>query len=190
MPEVLFVCKSNIHRSPAAEVIFNDIAEQLGFPHGAESAGTSTRIDGRQSSSHIVRALRTNGYPKASRIGSRRISESLLTDSDLILAMEQKHVDAIRNMFPNLPLKDLHTLSEYVGLQGGIIDPENTIRNTLLSSFTRWLPSFVFPLKARLTGIHPSDENGVKRVFDNTVFDLEKLIIPLIADKLIPKITL
>ncbi len=87
--KTLFVCTANLCRSPMAEAIFNDLADEAGLPFEAESAGVSAR-EGYDMAPYAREALSEIGV----RVGghrSRRTTERILDAADLILVMGRGH---------------------------------------------------------------------------------------------------
>ncbi len=176
--KILFVCTGNVHRSPAAEIIFNHLAEKTGLNIRAESAGTSPVAD-RVTNPYITGALGKAGYP-ARATPSRPITEELLLSAKLVFGMEELHLEAIRRKFPHLNLANLYTLHKYVGGREPVKDPQDVIGRTPLSWLMQGLPSSAYSIKVRFGGIDRADYNGVIRVFDETVSYIESLIKPLV----------
>jgi len=85
---VLFVCSGNAHRSPLAEALLKKLRPDL----EVESAGTSTSIP-------ISEEIRQYLAKEAAARYLKRVPEDLtskrLKDYDLIVAMEQRHKDAV-----------------------------------------------------------------------------------------------
>ncbi len=184
MERVLFVCRRNIHRSKAAEIIFNHKAEQAGLDMRAESAGVRVSQP-RLSSSHIVKALQRAGYSEATRTYSREVDSDLLLSAQLAFGIEDDQTDALFRNFPVLELNHLHALPRYVGRKIHVKDPEQIIRPSPLTWTSSFLPDSgaTYWIKRHAGGIHPNDMQGVDRVFDETVRNLDLLITPLV-DKL------
>ena len=88
---VLFVCSGNAHRSPLAEVLLKKLRPDL----EVESAGISTSIPISEEIKEYLAKENTGKYLK-------RVPENLtskrLKDYDLIVAMEQRHKDAVAAM--------------------------------------------------------------------------------------------
>jgi protein-tyrosine-phosphatase len=120
--KVLFVCTANICRSPMAQAIFDALAKDEGLPYRAESAGTAA-LEGRPISPNTVAVLQEVGiYPE--RHSARRISEAMVEEAELVLAMTPQHAATLRRLGSN-PAGGIHALPEYaIGVQGeGIPDP-------------------------------------------------------------------
>ena len=86
--KVLFVCSGNAHRSPLAEALLKKLRPDL----EVDSAGMSTSIP-------ISEEVREYLAKEHAEIYLKRVPENLtgkrLRDYDLIVAMEQRHKDAV-----------------------------------------------------------------------------------------------
>jgi protein-tyrosine-phosphatase len=122
MPSVLFVCTANICRSPMAEALFRKIVFET-FPSEKwriESAGTWA-IDGQPASMNAQLVMEKQGMDISSH-RSRRVTEELLLDFDLVLTMSEGHKEALMVEFPAVA-KRIYRLSEMVGRYDDIDDP-------------------------------------------------------------------
>ncbi len=121
---ILFVCTANVCRSPMAEAIFNALAEERKLPWQAVSAGVAA-LEGEDITPNARAALEEVGiYPEGHR--ARQVSEAMLEEADLVLAMSPRHVAALHQNFGSLLDDKLHTLPEYasgVPSEEGIPDP-------------------------------------------------------------------
>ena len=86
--KVLFVCSGNAHRSPLAEALLKKLRPDL----EVDSAGMSTSIPISEEVKEYLAKEHAGKYLK-------RVPENLtrkrLRDYDLIVAMEQRHKDAV-----------------------------------------------------------------------------------------------
>jgi protein-tyrosine phosphatase len=86
--KVLFVCSGNAHRSPLAEALLKKLRPDL----EVDSAGMSTSIPISEEVKEYLAKEHAGKYLK-------RVPENLtrkrLIDYDLIVAMEQRHKDAV-----------------------------------------------------------------------------------------------
>ena len=122
MKKVLFVCTANICRSPMAQEIYNVLAEDAGLPFRAESAGTAA-LEGAPMVEKSVAVLEeARIYPEPHH--ARQVSEAMVEEAELVLAMTPQHVATLRRLGGNPP-RGIHTLPQYAtGIAGeGIADP-------------------------------------------------------------------
>jgi protein-tyrosine-phosphatase len=120
--KVLFICTANICRSPAAEAIFNALAGDRKLDVQAVSAGVSA-ISDRGIAPETAMALEEVGiYAGGHR--STPVTRDMVEVADLILTMNERHVEELRDMLPDLP-DYVHVLPEYAtGAPGSSIpDP-------------------------------------------------------------------
>jgi protein-tyrosine phosphatase len=148
--KILFVCTANICRSPMAAAMFNALAEDGALSFQAESAGTAA-LEGRPMAENSLAALEEAGiYPEPHR--ARRVSEAMIEEAELVLAMTPQHAATLRRLGGEPP-RGIHTLPEYAtGAAGvGIPDPYGltiaAYRNTL-----RQLYEYVEHVGDRLEG--------------------------------------
>ncbi len=94
MIHVLFVCLGNICRSPAAEVVFRDMAGQVGLDVEADSAGTAGWHVGKPPYEPMIRAAAARGYDLRPLRARRFVAEDF-SRFDLLLAMDG---DNLRDM--------------------------------------------------------------------------------------------
>ena len=112
--KILFVCTGNTCRSPMAGAI----AEQLlGDKYKIYSAGLMAMPNSR-ASAHAV-TIMAERQIDLSKHKSRLVSEELLTEMDLVLAMTESHKGALINSIPD----KVFTLGEYAGCQTSVTDP-------------------------------------------------------------------
>jgi protein-tyrosine-phosphatase len=89
--KVLFVCFGNAHRSPLAEALLKKLRPDL----EVESAGTSTSIP---ISEEVKQYLAKENAEKYLKRVPENLTSKRLKDYDLIVAMEQRHKDAVVGM--------------------------------------------------------------------------------------------
>lgn len=93
---LIFVCSGNICRSPMAEGLARHSLQEASIPAQVISMGT-LGIFGRPASAHAVRVCQTAGLD-LSKHSSQGISLGLLDQANLVLVMEQAHIDTLRGM--------------------------------------------------------------------------------------------
>jgi protein-tyrosine phosphatase len=89
---ILFVCTGNTCRSPMAEVIARRvIGEQRYAGIEVESAGVAA-TEGQPADERAMHVAKEHGLD-LSRHGARQLTAELLASVDLVVGMEQHHVD-------------------------------------------------------------------------------------------------
>ncbi|GAA2116134.1 low molecular weight protein-tyrosine-phosphatase [Actinomadura alba] len=102
MPEpyrVTFVCTGNICRSPIAEWVLRHHVEQEGLDVEVDSSGTGGWHVGDGADDRAVRALSAGGYHSAH--SARQFEPLWFARYDLIVALDQGHLRALRSMAPD-----------------------------------------------------------------------------------------
>ncbi len=116
---ILFVCTGNVCRSPIAEYILKKKIDDDNLPFRTASAGVLQ--DGMIISANSSALLLEAGIDATDHI-SRRLTETIIRDSWLILTMEDKHKEFFAKKFPQYGHK-VFTLLEFCGGEGDIADP-------------------------------------------------------------------
>ncbi|TBT85965.1 low molecular weight phosphotyrosine protein phosphatase [Propioniciclava sinopodophylli] len=108
---VVFVCLGNICRSPMAERVARGWAEREGLS-GVEftSAGVSAEETGNPIDPRARKVLTAHGYG-AGNHRAKRITASDIADADLVIGLEQFHVDRMRRQAPDAT--HLHLLTDF-----------------------------------------------------------------------------
>ena len=120
MKQVLFVCTANICRSPMAEATFNALAGDTGLPWRARSAGVFA-AEGYPMAPEAREVLAESGIPVGEH-RSRPLTQEMLREADLVLAMTPRHVEEMRRLPGELP-DYVYVLPEYVGNGSAVADP-------------------------------------------------------------------
>jgi len=122
MKTILFVCTGNICRSPMAAGLLQQRLRK--DPERRDwhvmSAGTWAS-EGRPASAYAVAEMADRDIDISAH-RSRRVTESLMKQADLVLVMTRNHAEALRVTFPEQADK-VYMLSEMVGKTFDIADP-------------------------------------------------------------------
>ena len=107
---VMMVCIGNICRSPIAEALLKHQQPQL----KVFSSGLGALV-GRPADPKSVALMKAKNIELNNHC-AQQINTVLVSASDLILVMEQKHVDAIQAKFPEARGK-VHLIGKWIGNQ-------------------------------------------------------------------------
>lgn len=118
---VLFVCTGNTCRSPMAEGILKNIAENKGLDIEVKSAGISV-YDGDYAAENSVNAMKEINID-ISEHRSSQLHSQLVGESDLILTMSTGHKEVIISNFPSSKGKVFNLLEYAYGLDRDVVDP-------------------------------------------------------------------
>ena len=95
---VLMVCSGNICRSPLAEAVLTE--QKLGKVAGVSSAGIAALV-GSAAHPEAIRVASEHGLD-IGRHKARQFDQPLAHDHDLVLVMENLHLQWIERAFPHL----------------------------------------------------------------------------------------
>uniref|UniRef100_UPI0035E46706 low molecular weight protein-tyrosine-phosphatase n=1 Tax=Microlunatus parietis TaxID=682979 RepID=UPI0035E46706 len=119
----MFVCWGNICRSPMAERIAISYAERDGLT-GVEftSAATSSEELGEPMDPRAARTLRRHGYPADDHV-AHQIDRAELGRADLVIAMEDLHVQRLHRLDPDAGIALLTDFDPAAEPGSGVPDP-------------------------------------------------------------------
>ncbi len=102
MTRLLMVCMGNICRSPMAQIVTLQLAEQAGLGRNiqVDSAGTHAGRGSEPPDPRAKTVLAARGYA-IGKIRSRQVGEQDFERYDLILAMDQANLNDLRSLCPN-----------------------------------------------------------------------------------------
>lgn len=112
--KLLFVCLGNICRSPTAEGVMLDLVEKAGLENkiGIDSAGTYGGHAGELPDARMRQHASRRGYNLVSR--SRQVRSDDFDEFDLILAMDDKNYQNLRDMAPDIEsMNKIHRMVEF-----------------------------------------------------------------------------
>ena len=107
---VMIVCIGNICRSPMAEVLLQHNQPQL----TVFSSGIGALV-GKPADPSSIELMSAKGIDLTQHC-AQQISSVLVSKADLILTMEQKHIDAIQSKFPESRGK-VHLIGKWIDNQ-------------------------------------------------------------------------
>jgi len=124
MKQIVFVCWGNICRSPMAERVAQGMASAKGLTElRFSSAGTSREELGNGMDPRAQRVLRNAGYWTDGH-RAHQITAAEIEDADLVVGMEQLHIDIMHRMAPHADNFALMTDFDPLATPGsGIDDP-------------------------------------------------------------------
>jgi protein-tyrosine phosphatase len=93
---ILVVCLGNVCRSPVAEFLFR---RELGERDIRVSSAGLGALVGQPMDKHAMALLKDRGID-ASEHRARQLEPSMLREADLILAMEQRHLNSVARLAP------------------------------------------------------------------------------------------
>ncbi|MBQ9196992.1 MAG: low molecular weight phosphotyrosine protein phosphatase [Clostridia bacterium] len=125
MMKVLMVCHGNICRSAAAEVVFNQLAREMGLERKmhADSAAATREEIGNDIYPPMKRALTARGYI-CPRHAARQTVREDYKKYDLIIGMDDENMSDMRYIYGGDQEKKLSRLLDWAGRKGeAISDP-------------------------------------------------------------------
>lgn len=124
MTRVLFVCHGNICRSPMAEFVFRAMVQKAGRAQAyeAQSAALSSEELGNPVYPPARAMLARHGISCEGKY-ARQIEKADAQAFDLLIGMEQRHVDAMRRRFGTDAQGKARLLLDYTNMPGDIADP-------------------------------------------------------------------
>lgn len=134
---LLFVCTGNLCRSPAAESVFNALAQERSLAWRAESAGLSA-AEGEPVPENVEVSLGEVGF-YADNHRARKVDIRMIGDADLVLAMTPRQKEKLARLAVSTTGDKLHTLPEILGEgeTGEVPDPHGYPLSTHRASVRR-----------------------------------------------------
>jgi protein-tyrosine-phosphatase len=99
MAHILVICTANICRSPVAEAILRNRLEKNGYEGWTVSSAGTWALTKRTAAHNSQIVSAQYGLDISSHI-SRMVEEAYLKEADLVLCMEEGHVEALMVEFP------------------------------------------------------------------------------------------
>ncbi|MBI2133987.1 hypothetical protein HYU11_04865 [Candidatus Woesearchaeota archaeon] len=183
MIRILYVCRENIRRSPAAKIITEQKLSRTGLESKVDSAG----IDNPQSIGMdyaMQLALISKGYQIQTQHHAKQLTEELATNAHYIFCMTDNQKRLVKERYPSIK-GIVAVLARYSEKGNEISDPTDRIGKVHLYPVFSLLPFFLREMIYRAAGkTDPRDKQGVEKVFQDTINELE-----LCIDKVISNLT-
>jgi len=96
---VLFVCAANIVRSFIAEAVLNDRLKQRRKKDVAVSSAALIDMKGKPADPFAIKILAENGIEPSSHL-STLLTDDMVGNADLIVVMEKRHQEELRQRYP------------------------------------------------------------------------------------------
>jgi protein-tyrosine-phosphatase len=121
MAHILVICTANICRSPVAMALLRNRLEGRGLSDWTvASAGTWAMVQ-RGAATYSRAAMAQYGLDIDDHV-ARMVEEEYLQEADLVLCMEEGHVEALRNEFPQYADR-IYLITEMAGSGYSVADP-------------------------------------------------------------------
>jgi protein-tyrosine phosphatase len=117
MPKLLFVCTGNICRSPTAEGVLRHYVHKQGLSNEIllDSAGTQGYHIGAAPDPRSVDAAAQRGFD-ISALRARRLEAGDFQEFDLILGLDNSHMQHLQEIAPKNAKAELALFLEYAGV--------------------------------------------------------------------------
>jgi len=109
---VLFVCMGNICRSPSAEAVFKHKMNDKGISLIIDSAGT-TGSHAREKPDHRAQKIGLERGYSFDKIKARKVTVNDFTKFDMVLAMDEQNVKALKKVAPDHQHEKIQLFLEY-----------------------------------------------------------------------------
>lgn len=115
MTSILFVCTGNICRSPTAHWVMHNLAQKNIIPLKIDSAGTHAHHVGEKADSRSSQIAKQRGIDMSAH-KARKLDFADFYEFDLLLAMDETHLDFMRRSKPHNSTAQIELFLEYAGL--------------------------------------------------------------------------
>lgn len=120
---ILFVCLGNICRSPTAEAVFRQKADEAGLDVVVDSAGTENWHYGKQPYGPMQDAARPHGYIM-SNLSARQVRSEDFDDFDHIIAMDAQNLSDLEGFAPKNASAKVSLFTDYAPQSGAPSVPD------------------------------------------------------------------
>jgi len=145
--KIVMVCAGNLCRSPMAEALLREKLARRGIG-GVNVSSCGLEAEPGRSAEPTLKQVIGAAYQRLNGFRTRPISDEIVGDADLVLAMEERQVREIVSRFPDARGK-VATVASYAGGDDDITD----FIDGYQGSFLQWLESCYSRLDASLDRI-------------------------------------
>lgn len=121
VPSILVICSANICRSPVVETLLRRRLGSDGHTQVKISSAGTLGLDGAAAAEHSISLMAERGLDISGH-RSRGVDLPMLEAADLVLAMENGHVNLIKGARPSLAPR-IRRLAEMAGEERDVPDP-------------------------------------------------------------------
>lgn len=121
MAHILIICTANICRSPVAEALLKDRLKKKGYDDWTVSSAGTWALTQRAAAHNSQIVSAQYGLDISDHI-SRMVEEAYLNEADLVLCMEEGHVEALKVEFPGEAYK-IFPITSMSGATYSVNDP-------------------------------------------------------------------
>jgi protein-tyrosine-phosphatase len=121
MAHILIICTANICRSPVAEALLKDRLKRKGYDDWTVSSAGTWALTTRAAAHNSQIVSAQYGLDISDHI-SRMVEEAHLQEADLVLCMEESHVEALMDEFPDEAYK-IYPITAMSGPTYSVNDP-------------------------------------------------------------------
>ena len=133
--KITTLCFGNINRSPAAEYILRQCAEDENINLIVQSAGTSNYNAGKKANKTMRDKVAEYGYNLEDH-RAKQITQEMIDESDVILCMDPSNSKKLIKMFPDIEMDKIVMIADFIDGLELVPDPHFTPKEEKDKVFT------------------------------------------------------